>query len=175
MNYKSIKQYKLNVENPFIDETITHIEKGEKFIMIGNPNSDVLIDGETSEIKAHTVMAKKIKVDRAQFVKLYTSTITNFLELSKTGIRVFTFIASNIRPNADSFVMVFDECMKYTGYKSKKSIIQGLTELIDNDIIARSKVPYIYFINPTMFYNGDRLTLLEQYEVDENVKPKNLK
>ena len=172
--YKSIKAFKANEGNPFIEEVVTHVDKGDKFILIGNKKSDLLIDGTTSEVKAHTVMAKRTKIDRAQFVKLYTSTIRGWFDLSKTAMKVFSYVAVTTKPNQDHFVLVLEDCMEFTGYKTRKSILQGLAELIDNNIIARSKTSFIYYINPSFFFNGDRLTLLEQYEVeaeDKNTKP----
>lgn len=169
--YKSIKSYETNKNNPFMIKTVTHIDKGDKFILVGNKKSDLMIDGSTNEVKAHTVMAKRTKIDRAQFVKIYTSTIRGWFDLSKTAMKVFSYIACTIKPNQDQFILIFEECMEFTGYKSKKSIIQGLTELIDNDIIARSKTSVMYFINPSFFFNGDRLTLLQQYDVEEAPDP----
>ena len=57
--------------------------------------------------------------------------------------------------------------MKYTNYKSKNSILSGLSELLENRFIARGSNPYKYYLNPTIFFNGDRLTLVKHFEVDE--------
>jgi hypothetical protein len=56
--------------------------------------------------------------------------------------------------------------MNHTGYKSKKTIFTGLSELLENKFIARGNHPYKYFINPTIFFNGDRITFLKQYEIE---------
>ena len=161
---KKLYEYKLNKVNPFIDQTIHHVEKGDKYIMMGSPEGDLVV-GPEGELKAHSVFLKKIKVDKAEFRKIYISSLAVWFGLSKTGIRIFSFIASIIKPNKDFFIIDFDDCMEFTGYKSRKSISDGIKELIENKFIARGRNQYQYFINPTVFFNGDRLTFLQQYHV----------
>jgi hypothetical protein len=38
---------------------------------------------------------------------------------------------------------------------------------VDNHFIARGPNPFVYYINPTIFFNGDRLTFVEQYELEK--------
>lgn len=47
--------------------------------------------------------------------------------------------------------------MEMTGYKSTRSVWEGLAELLDKGFIARSRKTHIYYINPEMAFNGDRL------------------
>ena len=171
---KKLYEYQLNKVNPFVDETVYHVEKGEKIILMGTKRADALIDGETGEIKAHSVFAKRMKIDRAQFAKIYINSLASWFDLSRTGIRMFAYILNKLKPNADSFILTYDDCMEYTGYKSRKSISDGLKELIENEFIARGVNQYIYFINPTIFFNGDRLSFLEHYEIEEQKEDKKL-
>ena len=39
----------------------------------------------------------------------------------------------------------------------------GLSGLIGSSIIARGKKDYLYFINPMVFFNGDRVTFAKTY------------
>jgi len=164
-------EYKLNTVNPFLSDTVNHIERGEKVIMMGNKDADMMINKD-GDIQAHSLFAKKIKIDKAQFAKIYLGSLAAWFELSKTGIRMFTYIVQTIKPNQDSFMLHYAKCMEQTGYKSKKSISNGLKELIENKFIARGENQYIYFINPTIFFNGDRITFLEQYEIKKELQSK---
>lgn len=164
--YKQVGGFELNKINPFLDETIQHIEKGDKVILMGTKNADMIIDSE-GNVKGHSVFAKRIKIDKAEFAKIYISSIANWFGLSKAGIRIFGYITSVIKPNKDDFMMNFDDCMKFTGYTSKKTIITGVSELLENQFIARGTNSYHYYINPTIFFNGDRISFLEQYEVKQ--------
>lgn len=167
---KKLYEYKLNKVNPFLDETIQHVEKGEKTIFMGSKKSEMLINATTGEVEGSSLFAKRIKVDKAQFAKIYVNNLASWFDLSKTGIRIFAYIVNTLKPNRDSFMMSYDDCMEYTGYKSKKSISDGVKELIDNSFIARGENQYIFFINPTVFFNGNRVSFLRQYEiVEENI------
>ena len=47
--------------------------------------------------------------------------------------------------------------------KTKKSIYDGLTNLVNNEIIARGPNDSFYFINPMVAFNGDRVTYAKTY------------
>jgi hypothetical protein len=89
-------------------------------------------------------------------------------DMSKAGIKVFTYILSILKPNKDSFDFDYEDCMNFTNYSSKKTVLTGLTELLENQFIARGGNPYKYFINPTMFFNGDRVAFMKEYMVSDS-------
>ena len=64
-----------------------------------------------------------------------------------------------------------DDCMEYTQYKSDTSIRIGLTNLLKNEIIARGRNDSLYFINPMVAFNGNRITFAKTY-VKTEVKRK---
>jgi len=166
---KKLYEYKLNKENPFLNETLYHVEKGKKSVLFGNKEGDYIMDKE-GEAVGHSVFVKRIDVDKAQFAKIYINNLASWFELSKTGIRIFAYILNNLKPNNDNFIFSYESCMEYTGYKTRKSIADGIRELIENDFIARGINQYIYFINPTIFFNGDRITFLNHYRIREQKK-----
>ena len=53
--------------------------------------------------------------------------------------------------------------MEYTQYKSDTSIRIGLTNLLKNEIIARGRNDSLYFINPMVAFNGNRITFAKTY------------
>lgn len=166
MIYKKVGDYALNKINPFLEETVQHIERGEKTLLFGQKNPDLIIDSD-SQVKGHSLFARKVQVDKAKFMKVFMTGLSNWFDLSKAGIKVFAYVANQINPNRDTFDLDFDECKSFTGYKSDKMIFSGLAELMENKFIARGPNPYKYYINPTIFFNGDRLTFIEQYEVEQ--------
>jgi hypothetical protein len=70
---------------------------------------------------------------------------------------------NTLKPNQDMVLFDMDECKKYTKYKTSKPIYKGLAELIDSEIIARTKFEYMFYINPMIFFNGNRITFAESY------------
>jgi hypothetical protein len=130
--YRKVNEHGLNKVNPFLDDTVQHIEKGEKTLLFGQKNPG----------------------------------LSNWFDLSKAGIKMFAYVANQVTPNKDTFDVDFDECKAFTGYKGTSTILSALAELMENKFIARGPNPYKYYINPTIFFNGDRLTFIEQYEVE---------
>lgn len=165
MKYNKLKQ-SYNRENPFLNETVQHVEKGEKTLLFGQKNPDLIVDNEGS-VRGHSLFARKVQVDKAKFMKVFMTGLSNWFDLSKAGIKVFAYIANRVEPNRDSFDFDIEDCREFTGYSGKNTILSGLAELVDNRFIARGPNPYKYYINPTIFFNGDRLTFIEQYELEK--------
>lgn len=173
MKYNKLTNHGLNKVNPFLNDTIYHVEKGNKTVLIASKDPDLIIDSD-GNVKGHSILARRVKVDRAQFMKVYLTGLANWYDLSKAAIKVFAYIAHTLKPNGDSLDFDLEDCKAFTGYAAKNTIISGISELIDNKFIARGSNPYKYFVNPTIFFNGDRLSLLEQYEVETQPEPKGL-
>ena len=62
--------------------------------------------------------------------------------------------------------------MEYTNYKNKKSIYSGLASLVQNEVIARGKNEFHYFINPMVIFNGNRISFVKTYVKKKKTKPK---
>lgn len=167
MAYKKVGEFLLNKQNPFLMDTAQHIEKGDKVILMSTDSADRVVSVE-GEVRGHSLFAKRIKIDKAQFTKIYINNIAVWFGLSKAGIRIFGYVVSILKPNNDSFNFDFQNCMEFTGYTARKTIITGMSELLENKFIARGANPYHFFINPTVFFNGDRVSFLERYEIKES-------
>lgn len=98
--------------------------------------------------------------------KIYRQYIDIFKRISIRGFSVFSYILEKIRPERDRFYFLIGECMQYTGYKSKKTIYAGLTELLCAGIIARGYVDTVYFINPLILFKGNRSMYLNEYRTN---------
>jgi hypothetical protein len=170
-SYRKVNEHHLNKANPFLDDTVQHIERGEKTLLFGQKNPDLIIDSD-SQVKGHSLFARKVSVDKAKFMKVFMSGLSNWFDLSKSGIKMFAYVANQVTPNRDTFDIDIDDCKAFTGYKGTSTILSALAELMDNKFIARGPNPYKYYINPTIFFNGDRLTFIEQYEVEQSTELK---
>jgi len=171
-DYKKISIYDKHLKSPFISELL-EIEVNSRKRIIGSRNPNYIIDSESGEVNGITALAVYEKVDREKFTKVYNKGITQLFNLSKSGIKVFGYLTTVAKPNQGEVLFEIEDCMEYTGYKTAKAIMKGLSELLENDFIARTKHHYKYFINPTMFFNGSRVAFIkvyEQIETDEQKK-----
>jgi len=172
--YKGIKQFKKNQTNPFLEETIAHIEEGKKTLLFTQKDPDSAVNYKTGELLANTVYAKQIKVDKAEFRKVFKTSLPQFTELSSAANKVFQYVLSSTRINDDVILFDFQECMEFTKYKSKYAINNGISELLNKKFIARTNKFYKFYINPTMFFNGDRITFVTQYIKSEKKELKQI-
>lgn len=178
MAYKrKLTDFPKSEQNPFVDEAIRQISivsKARKQIIKPTEKGTVhlVVNEETGEIDGYTAFIRFIEVDEEKFTKIYLSQFSAFWELGKPAMRVFGYIMEVIKPNKDSFIFRLDQCMNYTKYKSKKTIYEGLTNLIECQIIARSKYDEEYYINPMILFNGNRIVFAKGYIKAEKEKIK---
>ena len=108
---------------------------------------------------------KYTQVDKSQFIKLYVNEVSSLFNLSKSGLKIFGYIVTNIKPINDEVYLHIQTIQKYYNYKSNVSIYRGLRELIDANIVAKSERPNIWYINPAVIFNGDRLVFIREYRL----------
>ena len=165
-------------ENPFIPNAVEELQKNvviKQELGRGLDKKAIALRDDEGKIY-QTGFFRTIEVDETQFTKLYVNNIGIFNGLSNAGIRVLTYFMSILKPNSNEVIFDRDKCKDACDYKTVKSVYKGLTELIDSGIIARSWTDSVYFINPLIFYNGDRCVFANEYIKKKNpgvVSPKN--
>ena len=167
MKVKKITDFEKNIENPFLKEAVQQIQSGivKKYKNTSGTSRGAILQAVNSEgeLVGHTSFIRQIEVDEQQFTKIYLSQFSSFFELNSQSIKVFGYIMTKLMPKQDFFIFDLEECLEYTGYKSGQSVYNGLSGLIGSSIIARGKKDYLYFINPMVFFNGDRVTFAKTY------------
>lgn len=163
-----ITDFKLNKENPFLSQAVEQVEKNlvKKYKAATRTGEKAILkayDEGTGEVLGHTQFIRQIEVDEEQFAKFYLSNFSAFFDLKPQAIKVFGYILKQLVPNRDEFSFFIDDCLSYTGYKSDTSVRIGLTNLLKNQIIARGRNEYFYFINPMVVFNGNRITFAKTY------------
>jgi len=164
MKYKKITSFPKNLENPFIEDIMEiNISKRRKIIAGRKPN--LVVDRE-GEVVGEQVFAILEKVDKTSFTKVFKKGWLGLFDLSKAAIKVFSYITIASKPNKDRVFFDMKECKEHTNYKTHQPINTALAELIEKGFIARTDKSYLYYINPTMFFNGNRAKLIQAYEFD---------
>ena len=166
-----------NKENPFMLQAIEEIENHIVKKYKSNTGSDkkgvvISCDTDTGEV-FKTSFIRQIEVDEDKFAKLYLSNFAVFFELSQAAIRVFGYIMTCLTPKKDMIIFFLDECLIYTKYKSKETIYRALAELVNAEIIARGQSDTLWFINPLIVFNGDRVSFSKTY-IKKKTESKNL-
>ena len=157
---RGVEQY---ARNPFWSST--KIETRGKRITVER-GAYINQDGERIEAGGiHTVE----KIDREQFVKLYTGHMKAIFELKPAALKVLQYLISEIQatPNADAVIMGWFSAERYFSEQdvklSRRSFLRAMTELLEKDFIAESDKPGLFWINPNYFWNGDRYRFVREY------------
>jgi hypothetical protein len=163
-----IRDFQKNSENPFLKQAVEKVNNNivKKYKTASKTGEKAVLhayDPQSGEVLGHTSFIRQIEVDEEQFTKVYLSNFSKFFDLPPQAIKVFGYIMTVLLPKKDMFYFVLDDCLNYTGYKGHKSIHDGLAFLLKAEIIARGKTEYIYFINPMVAFNGDRITFAKTY------------
>lgn len=175
--YKSIRDFTAYNENPFVEKAVQDIKivRRQQVIRPKNKDEIQMITSTDGEVTGYSQFMRFIEVEEEKFAKLYLSQLASFWELTKPSIRVFSYILTVLKPKQDLFIFIMEDCLQYAQYSSERSVFEGLTGLIEANIIARSNHHLKYYINPLVVFNGDRVTFAKTYikkkkEKEEAVK-----
>ena len=161
-----LSDFEKNRTNPFLDKALDEVQISRKYKTATRTGESAMLqafDPNTGEILGHTMFIREIEVDEEKFTKLYLSQFESFWELNRAAIRIFGYIMHKMRPKSDKVEFLPDECLEYTKYKSVRQVYDGLASLLECKIIARGYNEYTYFINPLVFFNGDRVSFVRTY------------
>lgn len=171
-----IRSFEENDTNPFINETVTDVLKqtGQRWRLKKTKNNGykdlITIEDPKAKNRNLTIAFLEEKVvDKTEFIKIFREDgLKDFFELKTPGIRMFSYLSKNLKPNADTVEFIIKDALKHGNYKDKKNAYIGITQLLQAKIIARSQQSWRYYINPTVFFNGNRITLVKTYLTNEH-------
>lgn len=162
--------------NPFASELILQVSPKSKNVAYAGRGS--LVDTETGEAMGDmTVIGIRKTVDSARFIKIYEGGIKAAFDLKPSALKVFSKLLEAYRiddRNYDDRIYfshrIAQKDFDYT--YSRQTFAAGITELITAKFIAEVTGDKGWFwINPAIFFKGDRLRVVNEYVVS---KKKNL-
>ena len=150
-------------ENPLVEAS--EIKSKQKTVRAFGTGS--MVDTITGEIVAGTAIVVRKKVDDEHFVKVFAEGVKASFDLSPSGFKVFQLVlkaAQNGAFGADSIYLYFMDAVQDPDLPiSQQTFHRGLKELLTKRFIAASSRPNIYWINPHLFFKGDRVAFVTEY------------
>ena len=146
---------------PFIHKLVNNMRHTKKVIARGE---DVYQDGIPV---GTTFMGISKEVDNNQFIKFFDDGLRILFDLGKSDMKVFTYIMSLTMMKSDKINFSPAECIKTTGL-SRASVVRSVINLANVEIIARTDMSNVYYINPTVFFKGDRMMIVREYRRKKN-------
>jgi hypothetical protein len=154
-------------QNPFACGTLVPIKNK---LVKSSYKPEGLVNIETGEVVGASMIHSIERVDSDHFVKIFSAGIAASYELTKTGQRVFQAVLKIYEnaPMSGGFIDAvylawFDNGL--SGEKlemSEKTFQRGLKELLILGFIS-PKAPNIFWVNPALFFRGDRVSFLKEY------------
>ena len=104
---------------------------------------------------------KRVLNDTLPYAKLFVDSRETLMRLSSTALKVFIYSICTIRPLQNKVVLHIPDVKLGTGFSSDASVRAAICELIEANIIAQKLGSSIEFwVNPNVFFNGNRLRLI---------------
>ena len=134
---KGVTGYPTHKSNPYLSTLV--VPSRNKTIAISNKQLS-LFDSKTGEEIESGVnfMGIRKRVDTEEFVKIYKGQIKAMFDLSNRAFKAFGYFMEATKISTDVVIFDLEECMDYTGYKSKNTLNLAITELLEKEFIART-------------------------------------
>lgn len=138
-----------------------------------------LIDAQTGEMGTYVSLVHTLaQKDEAQFVKIFSDGIKAAFELTKTAARVFNVVLEQYEREpmtkgyADSIYLAwFDGGLSGQNVGlSEATFNRGMRELVQKGFIY-PRSPSLYWVNPNLFFKGDRVIFIKEYVKTRNAAP----
>lgn len=173
---KTISDYPPNQENPFLDEMHwKEFMEDRRVSKVKTVENAEVVNTETGEAYGALFYrdVDKFTKDVRTFTIIYDKENHVFKDLSSPELNVLMYIFKAVLYNQDIVVMNYDECLKFTGYKTTAPVYNGLAGLMEKRIIAKHYGnAAIFYINPKYFFKGNSVALYVKYMADKNSKKK---
>ena len=161
--------------NPFANGTQVPVKQK---LVRSSLEQKTLVDAHTGEVVGTSRIHELEQIDSDHFVKVFSAGIAATYDLTKTGQRTFQAILQVYEnaPMSGGFVDAiylawFDDGL--SGQKldmSEKTFQRGLKELLHNGFLS-PKAPNLFWVNPSLFFRGDRVLFIKEYQRKRPLKP----
>ena len=153
--------------NPLLElSTPIRVKSG----LVATKMSNDLVDRSTGEQHTHALIHTLNIVDDAHFVKVFAEGIKQAFQLSRTEMRIFCLVLEVYEQEkmtggfADSITLFWfnDTLNGQPVDMSDRTFQNGLKGLLNKDFLS-PKVRDQYWVNPTLFFKGDRVAFITEY------------
>jgi len=158
-----LKHFQQYEENPLVEGLIVPIRERRRAVAVGT--------SALTDLDLVPVIARREEVDKDEFIKLFTTDLQIWFDLGKTAFRVCLALIKAIQEGAiNQDRVAFDPRMKICKELGISNAVfyRGVIELLAKGFIARSSIPNIFFFNPRIFFNGDRVRFVKEYVQKSN-------
>lgn len=163
-------------KNPFWRPT--EVKVGTRKVTIAG---GFIARNDSGEGVHHAGIHRVEHVDESRFIKLFTDNLKVFFDLSTPSQKVLHCVLAELQKHPDAeglwlpWFTVEDFAIEKSIKISRASFQRALKEMLEKGFIAESENQNFYWINPNLFFNGDRMVFISEYRKTPKVQTKSIK
>ena len=158
MKKTTIKTTPYNDHNPFMKSVIIEMDSNTQVLIKGEDESGQMINKNDA-----IIWKNKVVKDKRKFTKLYHNGLKDFFGLGRSEMDLIRFIMHRLRKDQDKVAFTYKLIKEETDIASDSTVTITLLNLMNKRIIARAEIDGVYYINPNIFFNGDRVAFVRSY------------
>lgn len=159
---KKIADFPINRNTPFVNDKFS--KDGNNFSLTNDIKNGVILN-----------LVETHKIKRENAVDVIVNVLSEKLQISRSGINLFRYIYLNAKYEKDNpedydilpIKIDYKKSMLEMGYNSIQSVYNALIELLEKNIIARTGLEKVYFINPIFFVPPEKILVTEHYKLEK--------
>ena len=160
----SIRDLPATTENPFIEPRAIPIRRRTRRVTTvrGGDIAFVKVDASNGVL----TVSQELERDEQEFVKLFRAGLEEAFDLTPTGRKVLQLVLRACDESPMGSDRIYLHFMEGDGPSpiSRQTWLRGLKELVLKQFIAPVKdKPNLFWINPHLFFKGDRVRLVKEF------------
>lgn len=164
-NRRDVQDYR---ENPWSSELAHTIKRGTKITGFAAQRHSLVNQQTGEEMSDMAVVGSQKVVDKEEFVKFFGAGIIEVFELTKPGKDLFKTVLHaylDAKHQPDQIYINYKVLKEDYGYsKSRPTFTNAMGELLQKGFLAPVKyMENMYWVNPHLFYKGDRIRVVNEY------------
>lgn len=151
-------------ENPFLRGSLVEVKGRKKNYTVAS--SAMTLTDQAGTVQGTVQHSVTRVIDDSLFVKVFSDGIAGMYDLGRPGAKVFRFLFDEVQksPNQDRMYLYFMDALEDPWRIPKTTFFKGMAELLDKGFLAKSANPNMFFLNPSMMWNGDRFRFVQEYQ-----------
>ncbi len=162
------KDFPVYESNPSLESQFPMRIKQKRPQRLGNAYMLAPGSGKVAIQGSFQFVEEKI-VDTEEFVKIYVKGVRKWSELSKTGALLFELLYKEMSGKAgkDRDTVLLNHAVA-VGWKpdlTRSTFYRGLNELLAKSFLFRTMGADLFFVNINFMYNGDRVRIVQDFQL----------
>lgn len=170
-------------ENPFVQEGTFAVPMRKKGERLETAGPLALMDTSTGEVVNSAEIRQTKTVDSDKFVKLFVSHLHAFFDLKPGTMKLMTALIDELSQaryiNGDTIYLNYARVVEYfkrhdTKPPAKGTFFSAMAEMTEKGFVAPSVDQNLWFVNPAIFFNGDRVKFVTELRRKRSTKSEQL-